>query len=92
MNEFNKMKFHFLISFFLFLILFYINSIISILKDFIPIATSTKVKKVETVQQPEVVVFNDTGVRGTGKKSKQDWKQFMVNILNILKKEKRKNK
>lgn len=46
------------------------------IEDLIPIA-HTNSKKVETIAQPEVVVFNDTSGRSTTKKSKQDWKQFM---------------
>jgi len=54
------------------------------IEDIIPIATSKTVKKVEVVKQPEVVVFNDTSVRGSGKNSKQDWKQFMSSKVSDI--------
>ncbi|ORY06171.1 hypothetical protein LY90DRAFT_709219, partial [Neocallimastix californiae] len=58
------------------------------IEDIIPISHATT-KKVETVKQPEVVVFNDTGIRSTTKKSKQDWKQFMSSkVMDINAKKK----
>ncbi|OUM70233.1 hypothetical protein PIROE2DRAFT_1644, partial [Piromyces sp. E2] len=54
------------------------------IEDIIPIATSKTVKKAEIVKQPEVVVFNDTSVRGSGKNSKHDWKQFMSSKVSDI--------
>ncbi|ORX45139.1 hypothetical protein BCR36DRAFT_372816 [Piromyces finnis] len=54
------------------------------IEDIIPIATSKTIKNPEVVKQPEVVVFNDTSMRGSGKNSKQDWKQFMSSKVSDI--------
>lgn len=55
------------------------ESIEDIISSNIPVVSSSN-----TISQPEVVVFNDTGVRSNVKKSKQDWKQFMSSKVSDI--------